>query len=55
LGKLIVRVQCKVDQKIIGWSGNLGRISEPERVFSNGDGEKTMLFDDLTPKSRDNN
>ena len=28
LGRLIVWVQCKVDQQMIKWSGNLGRIKQ---------------------------
>ena len=32
LGKLIVRVQCKGHQQMIGWSGNLGRIGKSEKV-----------------------
>ena len=32
LDKLIFRVRCKVHQQMIKWSGNLGRISEHEKV-----------------------
>ena len=32
LGKLIVRVRCKVHQQMIRWSGNVGRMSESEKV-----------------------
>ena len=32
LGRLIVRLQYKVHQQMIRWNGNLGRISESEKV-----------------------
>ena len=32
LGKLTVKVQCKVHQQMIRWSENLGKISKSEKV-----------------------
>ena len=32
LGKLIVQVQCKVQQQMIRWSEHLGNISKSEKV-----------------------
>ena len=48
LVKLIVQVRCKVHQQMIRWKGNLGRISEPEKLsFQMVTERNYMLFDDL--------
>ena len=61
LGKLIVQVQCKVHQQTTRWSGNLGRISESEKVSFQMVTERNYaiwwlnMFRGWIPKSRDSN